>query len=117
MIGVGLGCVELLVLKLVWARYVAVCRLLPAVVSVMLHVPLPLTFMLPVQLSVPSLTWTLPVGALGVLPVPDVTWKSTITGCRVTAGTGASVVISARGRASSIVRCTMPSALPSNPAA
>ena len=42
----------------------------PAVLNVRLHDP---TATAPIQLSVPSLTVTLPVGAVGELPVLDVT--------------------------------------------
>src|SRR5262245_12692679 len=53
----------------------------------------------PVQLFVPSLTVTFPVGAVGTLPVLDVTLKLTVTDCPVTDGSGVSdvsaVVVSA----------------------
>jgi hypothetical protein len=97
-----------LALKLLSPAYVAVRVLLPAELKVMLHVPLP---MLPVQLFVPSLTVTLPVGAVGVLPVLDVTLKLTATGCPVTDGSGVSVLIEVVVFALLIVMLAVPDAL------
>jgi len=72
---------EVLVLKLASPLYVAVRLLVPTEVNVMSHVP---ADNVPVQLSVPSLTVTLPVGAVGVVPVLEVMLKVTVTGCPVT---------------------------------
>ena len=55
--------VDVLALKLPSPTYEAVSDLVPAVVSVMLHMP---TATLAVQLSTPSLTVTFPVG----VPLP-----------------------------------------------
>src|SRR5689334_9636830 len=85
----GVADVELLVLKLLSPLYVAVRLLAPALVKVIVHWP---AANVPVQLFVPSLTVTFPVGAVGVLPVFEVTLKLTVTGCPVTDGSGVSLV-------------------------
>ncbi len=70
--------------------------LLPAVVDAIIQVPALIDAK---QESVPSLTVTVPVGAVGVLPVCERKEKLTVYGCPVTVGSGVSetmvVVVSA----------------------
>ena len=61
----------------------AVSVFAPAVLKIRLHAP---AAAVPVQLSVPSLTVTFPLGAVGLLPNAPVTLKLTATGCPVTEG-------------------------------
>jgi hypothetical protein len=68
--------VDTLPLKFVSPAYVAVKLFAPALVNVMVHVP---AATVPVQLAVPSLTVTLPVGAPAPGAVID-TEKLTVTG-------------------------------------
>jgi hypothetical protein len=63
-------------LKLPSPLYVAVSDLAPTDVNVIVHWP---AAGVPVQLWVPSLTVTVPVGAVGVLPVAGVTPYCTVT--------------------------------------
>src|SRR5512142_521778 len=73
-----------LVLKLRSPLYVAVSDFAPAGVGERLQEPTKLLLIDPVQLVVPSLTVTVPVGAVGVVPVLDDTAKFTSNGCPVT---------------------------------
>ncbi len=74
----GVGGAELLMLKLLSPLKVATSDLLPAVIEVMVQDPVNVAPILPVHVFVPSLTVTLPVGPVGVVPVSDATLKLTV---------------------------------------
>ena len=76
-------------MKLLSPAYVAVRVFAPADVKVITQEP---AATVPIQLFVPSLTVTLPVGTVGELPVLDATLKLTVTDCPVTEGSGVSEV-------------------------